>query len=122
MSYCSVPKDLDRIKNKIALNMTKRQLICFSTAATIGIPIYFFTRGILGNSFAVMLMMIIMAPLFMLAMYEKDGQSAERVLRNYIRTKLYWPGVRPYRVDNFYTILMKKEVMHIATQDNESAE
>jgi len=118
LAYCSVPKDLDRIKNKVALNMTKRQLICFGTAAVIGIPIYLFTRGTIGNSPAVLLMMATMAPLFLLAMYEKDGQPAEKVLRNYIRATFFWPGIRPYRTENFYETLSEgNEVMNIAQND-----
>ena len=105
----------------MALNMTKRQLICFGTAAVIGIPIYIFMREPLGNSPAVLLMMLIMAPLFLLAMYEKEGQPAEKILRNYIRTKFYWPEVRLYQIENFYeTILKEDEVMNIA-QNNSRA-
>jgi len=108
--FTSVPKDLDKIKSKVALNMTKRQLICFGTAAAIGIPTYLFTRGAIGNTAAVLLMMGIMAPLFILAMYEKDGLPAEKLIRNYIRAKFFWPGVRPFRVRNFYETIQKDEV------------
>ena len=38
MPYVPVPKDLSRVKNKVALNLTKRQLLCFSAAAAVGIP------------------------------------------------------------------------------------
>ena len=41
-----VPKDLSGIKTKVALNLTKRQIICFSGAALVGIPLYFHKRGI----------------------------------------------------------------------------
>ena len=44
-----VPKDLSGIKIKVALNLTKRQLICFSGAAIVGVPLYFFTKGIIGT-------------------------------------------------------------------------
>lgn len=30
MAYVPVPKDLTKVKTKIAFNLTKRQLICFS--------------------------------------------------------------------------------------------
>ena len=29
MAYVSVPKDLTKVKNKVAFNLTKRLLICF---------------------------------------------------------------------------------------------
>ena len=105
MAFVSVPKDLSRVKSKLAFNMTKRQLICFGSAAAIGVPTYIFTRGAIGNSAAVLLMIGMMLPLFFLAMYEKDGQSAEKVIRNIIRTKFYWAGIRPYKTENLYSIL-----------------
>ena len=36
MPFVPVPKDLTRVKTKVALNLTKRQLICFSIAGAIG--------------------------------------------------------------------------------------
>ena len=30
MAYVPVPKDFSKIKTKLALNLTKRQIICFS--------------------------------------------------------------------------------------------
>ena len=116
MAFVSVPKDLSRVKSKVAFNMTKRQLICFGTAAAIGVPTYIFTRGAIGNSAAVLLMMGLMLPLFFLAMYEKDGQPAEKVLRNIIRTRFFWAGIRPFKTENLYDIL-EKEAKSIATQN-----
>ena len=36
MAYVPVPKDLSKIKTKLAFNLTKRQLVCFSSAAAVG--------------------------------------------------------------------------------------
>ena len=38
MAFVSVPKDLTKVKNKIILNLTKRQLICLGIAAAVGLP------------------------------------------------------------------------------------
>ena len=122
MAFVSVPKDLNKIKTKVALNMTKRQLICFGTAAIIGIPTYLFTRGTIGNTAAVLLMMGIMAPLFLLAMYEKDGLSAEKIIRNYIRAKFYWVGIRPYKPENFYKTILKKDEVVVFEQNRKEPE
>ena len=59
-----VPKDLSGIKTKVALNLTKRQIICFSGAAVAGIPLYFLTKGLIGTSAASLLMMGAMLPFF----------------------------------------------------------
>ena len=39
MAYVPVPKDLSKIKTKLAFNLTKRQLVCFSSAAAVGLQI-----------------------------------------------------------------------------------
>jgi len=116
MAFVNVPKDLDKVKTKVALNMTKRQIICFGTAALIGIPVYIFTRGAIGNSAATLLMIAVMFPLFFLGIYEKDGIPAEKILRNVIRTRFAWPGKRPYKTENLYEIL-EKEGKDLATQN-----
>ncbi len=76
--YVPVPKDLTTVKTKVAFNLTKRQLICFGLAAAVAVPTYFLTRGALGTTGAVMTLVIAALPFFFLAMYEKDGQPAEK--------------------------------------------
>lgn len=49
MAYVPVPNDLNRIKTKLAFNLTKRQLICFSIAGGIGVPFYLLTRSHSGG-------------------------------------------------------------------------
>jgi len=115
MAYVSIPKDLTKVKTKIALNLTKRQLICFSVAAAVGIPTYLLTKGAIGNSAAVLLMIGLMLPFFFLAMFERDGQPAEKLLRNFIRAKL-WPGTRPYRTENLYKYLSEGGADYVTAQ------
>jgi len=52
-------------------------------------------------------------------MYEKDGQPAEKALRNFIRTRMYFPGKRPYRTENLYELL-EKEGKSLAEQHTEA--
>ncbi|GHV39592.1 hypothetical protein FACS189490_03450 [Clostridia bacterium] len=120
MAFVSINGDLTRIKSKVALNLTKRQLICFGAAAAVGIPTYLLTRGAIGNSPAVLLMIGVMLPLFFLAMYERDGQPAEKILRNIIRTKFLWAGARPYKAENLYEI-MDREAKSIGNQTETTA-
>ena len=117
MAYVPVPKDLSKIKTKLAFNLTKRQLICFSGAAAVGLPAYLFSRGSIGNSAAMFLMIGLMLPFFFLAMYERDGLPLEKVLKNIIRTRFLYPRVRPYKTENFYALLgARKEAQPIAKQ------
>jgi hypothetical protein len=39
----------------------------------VGLPAYLFSRGSIGNSAAMFLMIGLMLPFFFLAMYERDG-------------------------------------------------
>lgn len=102
MAYVNVPTDLSKIKTKMAFNLTKRQLICFGIAAVVGIPTYLLTRKAIGNTGAMFLMIGLMLPCFLLAMYERDGLPFEKVLRNIVRASFLWPRTRPYQTENFY--------------------
>ena len=98
MAYVPVPKDLTKVKTKVAFNLTKRQLICFTGGALIGVPLFFLLRGPAGNSVAAMCMMLVMLPFFMLAMYEKHGQPLEKIVGNIIRVTVIRPKQRPYQM------------------------
>ena len=106
MPYVPVPKDLTKVKTKLAFNLTKRQLICFSLAALVGLPVYFpYPRRYrqLGGS---AVDDRAYEPFFFFAMYERDGQPAEKLLKNRLRYKL-WPKKRPYRTENLYKSLRR---------------
>ena len=111
MITVSVPKDLSNIKTKLALSLTKRQLICFGSAAGIGLPFYFFSKPVIGIQAASLLMVVIMLPLFFLGMFEKDGFPAEKILFHIIRMKILRPGIRPYRTENAYRKIEKEDTI-----------
>ena len=118
MAYVSVPKDLSTVKTKVVFNLTKRQLICFSAALAVGLPLFFLTKDSVGTSSSTLMMIFTMLPLFMLAIYEKHGQPLEVILKHYIEVRFLTPKQRPYKTDNFYALLMRqdkldKEVKHI---------
>jgi len=94
MPYVQVPKDLTRVKTKVILGLTKRQAICFTSGALVGVPIYFLTRSAVGDSSAVLFMMGMMLPAFFVAMYECDGQPAEKIVRNIIRSRFFFLAYR----------------------------
>ena len=59
MAYVPIPKDLTKVKTKVMFNLTKRQLICFTGGALIGVPLVFLLRKPTGNSVAAMCKMCI---------------------------------------------------------------
>ncbi|MGN0276499.1 MAG: PrgI family protein [Hominisplanchenecus sp.] len=110
MAFVSVPKDLTKVKNKVVLNLTKRQIICLVIAAAVGLPFYFLTRGYIGTSNAATGMVILMLPAFMFAMYEKDGLPLEKILWNIINVKFLKPSIRRYEVENLYEMQEKQSI------------
>lgn len=118
MPYVTIPKDLTKVKTKVLFNLTKRQLICFGAGLIIGLPLYFVTKAPLGDSTAALLMILIMLPAFLLALYEKNGQHLETIARNMIQVLFLRPKKRPYQTNNFYAALerqnnLDKEVYRI---------
>ena len=109
-AYVSVPRDLTRVKSKVLFNLTKRQLICFGAAALIGVPSFFLSKRLGNISLAAMSMILIMMPLFLLAMYERDGQPLEVIAKHFIVTRFIRPKIRPYKTDNYYAMLHRQAV------------
>ena len=126
MAYVPVPKDLTKVKTKVAFNLTKRQLVCFGCGALIGVPLFFLLRGPAGNSVAAMCMMLVMLPFFMLAMYEKHGQPLEKIIGNILKVAVIRPKQRPFKTNNFYAALerqakLDKEVYDIVRGKEKAA-
>ena len=107
-AYVQVPKDLARVKTKILFNLTLRQLICFGLGGAVSVPVYFFSRQVLGTTMAAVLMILIALPFFLFAVYERDGMSLEQILKIIIRQQLVRPGIRPYRTRNFYGAIQQE--------------
>ena len=123
-SYISVPRDLTKVKSKVMFNLTKRQLICFGLGALMGVPTFFMVKSVASGSTAAMVMMIVMMPMFFLAMYEKNGQPLEVFLGHFIEANFTRPKVRPYKTNNYYAVLNKqaqleKEVERIVRDSKE---
>lgn len=125
MAYVQVPKDLTKVKQKVALNLTKRQLVCFSLAGVVGVPFYLLTKGILGSTLSASIMVVILLPFFLFAMYEKDGRPLEKVLFDIYKQKFLRPGIRTYQTNNIYGKLQdeiyEKEVLGIGRDDYKKA-
>lgn len=105
MAYVPVPKDLTKVKSKFIFNLTKRQVICFGLGAVIGVPVFFLVKDSIGTSAATLLMIVLMLPFFLFAMYEKNGQHLEVVMKHFIESRFLRSKTRPYQTDNFYAAI-----------------
>ena len=111
MAYVPVPKDLTRVKSKFLFNLTKRQVVCFGLGALVGLPVFFLTKEAIGVSMAAALMIVIMLPFFLFALYEKNGLPLEKIIKNIVQVCFIRPKVRPYETDNFYAVLQRQDIL-----------
>ena len=108
MAHVNITKDLTEVKSKVVFGLTQRQLIFFALAALVAVPTYFLTRKSLGNDIALILLIVTALPFFFFALYEKNGQTPEKMLRNYFRVRFLTQQARPYRTENRFAALERK--------------
>ena len=108
MAYVPVPKDLANIKSKFLFGLTKRQVICFGSGAFFGVPLFFLLKPHIGTSTAALIMVFVLLPFMLLAMFERNGQPLEKVARNMANVMFLRPKRRVYRTNNFYDCLDKQ--------------
>ena len=107
MAYVTVPKDLTKIKSKMLFGLTKRQLVCFGSAALIGVPLFFLSKGSMGTTSAALCMILVMLPFYL------------------IQCKFIRPKRRIYQTNNAYSALVRqakleKEVQAIAEKSGKT--
>ena len=105
MAYVPVLKDLTKVKSKFLFNLTKRQVICFGLGALVGVPLFFLTKASIGVSMASLLMIAVMLPFFLFALYEKHGQPLEVLLKHFLQARFIRPRIRVYQTANFYATI-----------------
>ena len=108
MAYVTVPKDLTKIKSKMLFGLTKRQLVYFGSAALVGVPLFFLSKGSMGTTSAALCMILVMLPFFLFALYEKNGQTLEVILGHLIQCKFIRPKRRIYQTNNAYSALVRQ--------------
>ena len=100
--YANVPRDLTRVKSKLFFNLTKRQILCFGAALLVGLPLFFLIRRTGNMTLAAMTMILVMLPFFFIAMYEKNGQPLEVILRHFVTARFKRPKIRKYQTENVF--------------------
>lgn len=108
MAYVNVPKDLTKVKTKVALNLTKRQLIGFTIAGLIGFPVYLMVKKVLPNDLSMLIMIGVSFPIIFATLYEKDGIYFEKYLK-YIIDKKRQTSIRIYKTECIYDIKKRRK-------------
>jgi len=94
MGYVPIPKDLKKVKTKVAFNLTRRQLIGFTLAGLVGIPVYLFMRKFMPNDIAILFLIVSTLPIFFVTLFEKDGLTFEKHFKHIYLHKFYQPQKR----------------------------
>lgn len=108
MAYVQVPRDISKFESKVALNLTKRQLICFSIGALLAVPAYIALKNTLPLDLCSFIAFLIMAPFFILGIYKKDGLPFEKYMYIVLRQKYFRPQIRIYETKNIYKTIVKE--------------
>lgn len=96
--YAPIPKDLRKVKTKVAFNLTRRQLIGFTIAGFVGIPVYLFMRKFMPNDIAILFLIISTLPIFFVTLFEKDGLTFKKYFKYIYLHKFYQPPTRVRKV------------------------
>ena len=106
----------DSTLEQSALRAMAGNLLLIALAALVAVPIYFLTRRSLGTDIALMLLIVTALPFFFLALYEKNGQPPEKLLRNYLRVRVFTRRERPYQTQNRFAALERQTYLQEVTQ------
>ena len=98
--YIKIPKDLDDIKEKFVLHLTKRQFICFAIGFAIGLPVFFWTKKY-GIEIGIFAMGFAASPAIVCGIYKKNGLTFENYLKAMIKY-IKRPKIRKYKSENVY--------------------
>jgi hypothetical protein len=111
--YVQIPKDLNDIKEKFIMGLTKRQVVCFAIGLALGAPVFFVARNYVGMSTAIMAMGIVAAPAILCGLYRKNGIFLEKQAK-FMREYFARPRKRYYKTTNiFYAVERQLEYMKI---------
>jgi hypothetical protein len=117
VAYVSIPKDLTKVRTKFLLGLTKRQTVCFGSAAVTGLPLFFLIKAFAPVSAAAFVMVILILPWFMFAMYEKNGMPLEKFLMCVYNVKFKRPKIRTYQTNNLYAVTGRQKQLYREVQN-----
>ncbi|MCD8208110.1 MAG: PrgI family protein, partial [Bacteroidales bacterium] len=107
MAYISVPEDLTKVKNKVFLNLTLRQIVSVAIFGGLGVLVFFLTNSLVGTTGAGILLVAVATPGFLFAGYQRHGLYFEYILRNMLDVYYLRPKIRRYETKNFYLAAAK---------------
>ncbi len=74
------PEGPDKNQKQDAVRPDEAAACVFGSAALVGVPLFFLSKGSMGTTSAALCMILVMLPFFLFALYEKNGQTPEAIL------------------------------------------
>lgn len=105
----SIPKELKNIKSKLFFGLTKRQLIGFTIALAISLPVFFLLKSF-SLDIALYGLFFTASPVIFATIFTKDGMPAETWIKLYVEYKYLNPQNRYFKVS--------KRNVKVATERN----
>ena len=106
----SIPKELKTIKAKLFFGLTKRQLIGFSLAIIISVPLFLILKTI-SIDLAMWSLFFVAMPILFCTMYQKNGMVAETWIKLILEYNYLYPNKRFYAVSKQNFQLAKERKM-----------
>ncbi len=99
--FVQIPKDLQLIRQKFILGLTKRQAICFGIGGLCGIPVFFLLKGVVGLTVAVLGLGVAATPAVLCGIYQKNGMYFDERFKYMLK---FWckPEIRAYESENIF--------------------
>lgn len=94
----NVPKELKKIQAKLFFGLTKRQLIGFGSAILLGFLTFLSFKEIANADIAMYALFIVVAPIFFITIYTKDGMPAEKWIKLILEYKYLNPLKRTFKI------------------------
>lgn len=102
--YIEVPKDLNEIKQKLAVGLTKRQLVCFGIAAAVGGLTFWATYKQIGITNASYCLFAVVVFIGFFGIYNPNGITIEEKIKMVYRYKKGSP-LKTYQSENIYNTI-----------------
>ena len=103
-----IPNEIRAYKEKIALGLTIRQLICSVLAIGICVPLYLKGRKYISDDILSWLIIGIAIPIVGIGFVKIHGMPFEKFVLNVIKTVVILPQKRKFKIENFFEEIENK--------------
>lgn len=109
MIRVDMPCDVDKVKTKVVMGLTKRQAIGFGISGLLGLPLYWFLNSYVSSQIAIYGVIFVAFPILFFTFYEKNGLFAETIIKHMYMHRKYNPMIRKKEVKNIEGKREKKQ-------------